>query len=140
MNLLKIQSALKEENTADGWLFFDFHHRDPVGGRVLGLDPSTICKRRWFYFIPKSGAPRKLVHAIEAFVLDSLPGGKVTYRGHEELREKLREMLSGGLEARDPRGRLEAGGPRVAMQYSPMNNIPMVSLADAGTVELIRSL
>ena len=126
MKLKQIQSALKQTGSADGWLFSDFHHRDPLGGRVLGLDPGKICKRRWFYFVPASGAPWKLVHAIEQFVLDGLPGKKWVYRGHAELREKLQELLRGA------RG--------VAMQYSPLGRVPMVSLIDAGTVELVRSL
>ena len=32
--------------------------------------------RRWYYLIPASGEPRKLVHAIEPYNLDHLPGGK----------------------------------------------------------------
>lgn len=31
------------------------------------------------------------------------------------------------------------GHGKIAMQYSPMNNIPYVSVVDGGTVELIRS-
>ena len=126
MKLHQIQSALKQTGAADGWLFSDFHHRDPLGGRVLGLDPAKICKRRWFYFVPAVGAPQKLVHAIEQFVLDDLPGKKCVYRGHVELREKLQALLQGARS--------------VAMQYSPMGHVPMVSLIDAGTVELVRSL
>jgi Xaa-Pro aminopeptidase len=48
------------------------------------------------------------------------------YVGWKELHEKLKCLLEGTR--------------RVFMQYSPMNNIPMVSCVDAGTVELIRSL
>jgi Xaa-Pro aminopeptidase len=54
-----------------------------------------------------------------------LPGDTVIYVGWKELHEKLRRLLDGRR--------------RVFMQYSPMNNIPMVSCVDAGTVELIRS-
>jgi Xaa-Pro aminopeptidase len=34
--------------------------------------------------------------------------------------------------------KLLAGGKKIAMQYSPENNIPYIGLVDAGTVELIR--
>ena len=37
MNLEAIQAALREAGH-DGWLFYDHHHRDPIGGRILGLD------------------------------------------------------------------------------------------------------
>ena len=33
-----------------------------------------------------------------------------------------------------------SGSKRIAMQYSPENNIPYIGLVDAGTVELIRKL
>ena len=119
-----IQAELKQRGL-DGWLLYDFLHRDPISYRVLGLEPAMV-KRRWFYFIPATGAPRKLVHRVEPAQLDTLPGEKQNYSAWTELREKLAVLL----------------GPAktVAMQYSPLNNIPYVSLADAGTVELIRSL
>jgi len=67
-----IQKALREEKM-DGWLFYDILHRDPIAYRVLGLH-DVLAKRRWFYWIPAKGAPKKLVHRIESFTLDSLPG------------------------------------------------------------------
>ena len=36
----------------DGWLFYDHHHRDPIGERILGLDPKAHITRRWYYYIP----------------------------------------------------------------------------------------
>ena len=118
-----IQSALRQQKV-DGWLFYDILHRDPIAYRVLGLD-HALAKRRWFYLIPAKGAPRKLVHRIEAGTLDSLPGDKVLYAAAEELEKGLKKLV----------GRAK----KVAMQYSPKNSIPYVSLVDAGTVELIRA-
>jgi Xaa-Pro aminopeptidase len=117
-----IQSALRQQKI-DGWLFYDILHRDPIAYRVLGLD-HAMAKRRWFYLIPAKGAPRKLVHRIEAGTLDSLPGDKTLYAAAEELEKGLKKLI----------GRAK----KVAMQYSPKNSIPYVSLVDAGTVELIR--
>jgi Xaa-Pro dipeptidase len=108
----------------DGWLFYDFHHRDPIAARVLGVDGGRGT-RRWFYRIPARGNPRKLVHRIEAGVLDALPGRKFVYASLEELKKNLPRMIG------------QAG--RVAMQYSPRNAIPYVSLVDAGTVEMVRA-
>ena len=42
-------------------------------------------------------------------------------------------------EQRDSLMKILAGKRRVAMQYSPLNNIPYIGLVDAGTIELIRS-
>jgi Xaa-Pro dipeptidase len=118
-----IQSALVEQKL-DGWLFYDILHRDPIAYRVLGLT-HAMAKRRWFYMIPAKGAPRKLVHRIEAGALDSLPGEKLVYAAAGELEKNLKKLI----------GRAK----KVAMQYSPKNLIPYISLVDAGTVELIRA-
>ena len=125
MNLEAIQSALRDANL-DGWLFYDHHHRDLIGESILGLDPKAHITRRWYYFIPAAGEPRKLMHRIEQGRLDSLPGSKGLYSSWQELRTGLRAMLSGFR--------------RIAMQYSPNNDIMYVSMVDAGTVEFLRSL
>ena len=119
-----IQKALREANL-DGWLFYDFRHRDPIAHRILGLSMESMATRRWFYLVPAKGEPRKLVHRIEAAMLDSLPGSKLIYAGQDELRKNLPRLL--------------ARRKKVAMQYSPKNAIPNVSMVDAGTVELVRS-
>ena len=78
MNLESIQAALRAASL-DGWLFYDHHHRDPIATGILGLDPKAHITRRWYYFIPAHGEPRKLVHRIEQFRLDTLPGAKALY-------------------------------------------------------------
>jgi Xaa-Pro dipeptidase len=125
MNLEGIQAALREAG-CDGWLFYDHHHRDPIGERILGLDPKAHITRRYYYFIPADGEPRKLVHRIERGRLDTLPGSKGMYSSWQELHAGLEAML------RDAR--------RIAMQYSPNNDIMYVSMVDAGTVEFLRSI
>jgi Xaa-Pro dipeptidase len=120
-----IQKELKASKM-DGWLFYDHHHRDPIAARILKLDENGMSTRRWFYFIPRSGEPRKLVHRIEQGALDSLDGRKTAYSSWEELHKGLARLLS--------------GAKIIAMQYSPENNIPYIGLVDAGTVELVRKL
>ena len=122
-DIAAIQQALKDQKL-DGWLFYDILHRDPIAYRVLGLH-HAIAKRRWFYMVPAKGTPRKLVHRIEASTLDSLPGDKMIYAAAGELEKYLKKLVG--------------GAKKVAMQYSPMNLIPYVSLVDAGTVELIQA-
>ena len=125
MNLDAIQTALRDAGL-DGWLFYDHHHRDPIGEQLLGLDPKAHITRRWYYFVPATGEPRKLVHRIEQGRLDSLPGSKGLYSSWQELRTGLKIMLQGFR--------------RIAMQYSPNNDIMYVSMVDAGTIEFLRSL
>jgi Xaa-Pro aminopeptidase len=124
MDLRAIQEALREREF-DAWLFYDHHHRDPIAYRVLGIPESLMVTRRWFYLIPAKGEPRKLVHRVESTHLDSLPGRKDQYSAWQELWENLKTIL----------------GPysTIAMQYSPNNLIPYISLVDAGTLELVRS-
>ena len=125
MNLEGIQAALQEAGH-DGWLFYDHHHRDPIGERILGLDPKAHITRRYYYFVPAAGEPRKLVHRIEQGRLDTLPGSKGMYSSWQELHAGLEAMLK--------------GAKKIAMQYSPNNDIMYVSMVDAGTVEFLRSL
>src|SRR5216110_457005 len=125
----EIQAALRDAKL-DGWLFYDFRHSDPLAYRILKLDEKMLASRRWFYYVPASGEPIKIVQSIEQFKLDSLPGRKIVFRGWKELHDRLREVLGAGA---------KESKHRVAMQYSPMNDIPYISRVDAGTIELVRS-
>lgn len=123
MDLKLIQKELKKAKL-DGWLFYDFHNRDHLAYKILGLE-NKHTTRRWFYFIPAKGEPKKLVSAVESTKLDTLPGKKFVYLPYKELHKLLKKIL--GSEK------------KIAMQYSPQNNIPYISLVDAGIIELIKS-
>jgi Xaa-Pro aminopeptidase len=123
-DLTKIQSALQQFNL-DGWLIYDFRGSNLLARRVVGFRDDQMGSRRWFYYIPATGQPRKLVHRIESGALDHLPGDKTVYLKWQELEAGV--------------GALVSGAKRVAMEYSPRNGNPYVSRVDAGTVELVRS-
>ena len=125
MHLDAIQAALRAARL-DAWLFYDHHHRDPLAASILGLPDDGLVSRRWYYVVPAEGEPRKLVHRVESGKLDDLPGSKGVYSSWQELERGLDSML--------------APWTRIAMQYSPNNDIMYVSMVDAGTVEFIRSL
>jgi Xaa-Pro aminopeptidase len=125
MDLEAIQLALRDAGH-DGWLFYDHHHRDPIAAHILGLDEKAHITRRWYYYIPAHGDPRKLVHRVEQARLDSLPGTKGLYSSWLELAAGLEAMLTGAAQ--------------IAMQYSPNNAIMYISMVDAGTIEFLRSL
>jgi len=124
MNLSAIQAALTAQGL-DGWLFCDHHRRDPMAYAILGLGHTAMASRRWFYFLPAKGEPVKLTHRVEPRALEALPGRQEHYLAWTELHAKLKAIV----------GRSK----RIAMQYSPNNNIPYIGLVDAGTIELIRS-
>ncbi len=109
----------------DGWLLYDFRGINLLAARIAGIPDDDLGSRRWFYFVPASGQPRKLVHAIEPAMLDHLPGEKIVYLKWQELEAGLQSMLS--------------GSGTVAMEYSEKAGNPYVSRVDAGTVELVRS-
>lgn len=124
LDVAGVQAALGAERL-DGWLLYDFHGSNPIATRLAGLHgPGKMTTRRWYYFIPASGAPRGLVHAIERHNLDALPGEKLVYAGRAQLDTQLDALL--------------AGAGRVAMEYSPGGAIPYLGRVDAGTVESVR--
>ncbi|MBI3961582.1 MAG: aminopeptidase P family protein [Deinococcus sp.] len=119
----EIQKYLKT-NHLDGWLLYDFRGQNPTALLALGA-AKRMLTRRWFYFVPASGQPVLLAHAIEHDNFPALPGKKVTYAGWELLQKRLTELLM--------------GSKRLAMEYCPMGTIPYLSRVDAGTIELVRS-
>ncbi len=108
----------------DGWLFYDFWKRNEFAQRILEYPSHLLNTRRFFYLIPASGEPKKLVHSIERWNLDHLPGEKTIFLSWQSLEEGLKKIL--------------AGMRTVAMEYSPENAIPYISKVDAGTVEVVR--
>lgn len=122
-DLAAVQSALREASL-DGWLLYDFRGLNPLACRIIGFEEGGHRTRRWFYFIPARGEPRKLVHRIEAGVLDHLPGSKTIYLKWQELETGVKHLV--------------VGANRVAMEYSPRNANPYTSRVDAGTVELVK--
>ncbi|MEP7149326.1 MAG: Xaa-Pro peptidase family protein [Acidobacteriota bacterium] len=122
--IAEIQSALQKEKL-DGWLFYDFRGSDILTPRILKTE-RLGGSRRWFYYIPATGDPVKVVHAIEPGQIDVLPGKKLIYREWSLLKSQVKAAIG--------------PGKRIAMQYSPNNDIPYISRVDAGTIEMIRSL
>lgn len=122
--LALIQQALAEE-ALDAWLLYNFRGNNPFATRVLDLPSHIMQTRRYFYLIPAKGEPRKLVHGIEQWNLDEVPGDKTVYVSWKSLEEGLKKLLK--------------GVKTVAMEYSPGNAIPYVSTVDAGTVEMVRT-
>jgi len=122
-DLNAIQSALRELGL-DAWLFYDFRGSNPLARSILHLE-GGMNSRRFLYLVPAQGAPRKLVHRIEAGALDALPGEKSVYLKWQELEAGVRELV--------------APYKKVAMEYSPKNAIPYVSIVDAGTIELVKA-
>jgi Xaa-Pro aminopeptidase len=123
-DLARIQSAITEFGF-DGWLLYDFRGSNVLARRILDLSEKHPGSRRFFYWIPASGTPQKVVHRIEDSALDDLPGDRTIFLKWQELEAAVKACVGGRR--------------RVAMEYSPRNANPYVSKVDAGTIELVRS-
>jgi Xaa-Pro aminopeptidase len=120
-DLLRIQKAIHEENL-DGWLFVNFAHRDALTDSILGLDPDSVSTRRWFYIVPASGSPLKLVSTLEDSILAPLPGDTTSYYAKKDLETALSFF----------------SGKTIAVLEDPA--IQVLSTIDAASVDLVRSI
>ena len=110
-----------------GWLLMDFRGSNPLLWQVLGGMPRGVhFTRRTFAWIDASAAVTLLAHSIEAGSVGDARWKVATYHNGESLKGAL---TSFGI-----------GGGRIAMEYSPMGELPYVSRVDAGTLEVVRSL
>ncbi len=123
MDIKRIQHALAQADL-DGWLLADFHGRNDIAVRMLGLD--GIVTRRSFFFIPVEGEAIGCVSPIERSKFAAAPGNIETYHGWRDLEQKLEKVLN--------------GRKRIAMEYSPHGRLPYIGLVDAGTVELVKAM
>jgi Xaa-Pro dipeptidase len=124
IDLPALQTAIRNQQ-CDGWLLYDFRGSNLLARRVLGFPFDQVGSRRWMYFIPADGPPRKLVHRIETAALNHLPGEATVYLRWQEFEQGVESLVRGCR--------------RIAMEYAPRNGIPYISRVDAGTVELVRS-
>ncbi len=107
-----------------GWLVYDYRGANPVFWQIISS--SGHVTRPCYFFLPASGAPKLLVHHVDAGKFAESGVGTIVYSSRDSMLESLRGLLS--------------GFSQVAMEYSPQNELPRVSRVDAGTVELVRSL
>jgi Xaa-Pro aminopeptidase len=132
IDLFQIQHALGQQGL-DGWLLYDFRGQNPLAKRIVQFPTGGHATRRWLYFIPAAGEPRKLAHRIESGVLNHLPGEKQIYLRWQELEDGIRWLIEAVADS-------STGQKRIAMEYAPGVSNPYVSCVDAGTVEFVRSL
>jgi Xaa-Pro aminopeptidase len=115
----KIRAAVKACGV-DFWLFCNFHHRDLLADRILGLPLDSTNSRYWFYLVPAEGDPYRIVHGVESGALDSLPGVLLGYSSRVTLEERLAAFK----------------GRRVGVHWS--ETVSAISYLDLGTADLLR--
>jgi Xaa-Pro dipeptidase len=122
-SLAALQSALGKAGL-DGWLLYDFHGLNPVAVGMLELPGMTT--RRFFVYIPRSGMPVAITHAIEQGPWLKWPA---TWRKEKYSSWRALESLLAGL----------VKGKRVAMEYSPGDAVPYLDRVPAGVIEMVRN-
>jgi Xaa-Pro aminopeptidase len=122
-SLKEVQAVLVEAGI-DGWLIFDFHGLNPVAFGMLGLE--GMGTRRIFAFIPATGSPVAITHAIEQGPWKNWPADwdKIVYSGWRELEMNLKKVVD---------------GKNVAMEYSPGDAVPYLDRVPAGVLEMVRN-
>jgi Xaa-Pro dipeptidase len=122
-SLPALQCALDHAGL-DGWLLYDFHGLNPVAVGMLELPGMTT--RRFFVFIPRSGSPTAITHAIEQGPWGEWPAKwmKEKYSSWRSLESLLSKLVK---------------GKRVAMEYSPGDAVPYLDRIPAGVIEMVRS-
>lgn len=123
LDLPAVQAALREHKL-DGWLLYDFRAINILAARIAGTVDGHR-SRRWAYFIPATGSPKKLCHRIEPASLEHLPGDDtILYLRWQEFEKGMETLVD--------------GAKIIAMEYSPKNGNPYISRVDGGTLELVR--
>ena len=122
-SLAGIQRAIADAGV-DGWLLYDFRRINPIAAGMLARE--GMLTRRIFCYVPRSGKPVAITHAIEQGPWRDWPRewGKEVYSSWKSLESTLRGVV---------------GGKRVAMEYSPGDAVPYVDYVPAGVLEMVRA-
>jgi Xaa-Pro dipeptidase len=113
-----------QASSIDAWLVYDYQGMNPTLADLVRT--SGFLTRPTFLLIHPGDVPVLLVGAVDAGQIDDAEVSVQPYVSLVDVHAKLRSLL----------------GPlrTVAMEYSPLRQLPRASRVDAGTVELVRSL
>lgn len=112
------------QNHIDGWLMYEYRHRNSIIEDIWG-DISNITRPYWIW-IPVQNEPIILASIVDQGRFDTFQIECSWFSSQIEMKEQLQHILS--------------VANRISMEYSPDNNLPRISIVDAGTIELVRSL
>ena len=118
-----LQKALADAGL-DGWLLYDFRGLNPVTSSLLGMQ--GFVTRRIFCWLPRTGTPVAITHAIEQGPWADWPREweKVVYSSWQALEQSLPRLVK---------------GKRIAMEYSPGDAVPVIDRVPAGVLEMVRA-
>ncbi len=108
-----------------GWLTRDYRYTNPIFYAALGYEPSNLTRPVWLW-VPADGEPKLLTHDVDVNRFERSDIDATVYSSRDTMVSALKTLLP------------DHGA--VAMDYSPMSELPRVGRVDAGSVELIRSM
>ncbi|CAN5567239.1 M24 family metallopeptidase [soil metagenome] len=124
-HLDRLQSAVRTSGL-DAWVLYDFRGSNTLAWNILKIAPDAHCTRRWMIVIPAKGKTVKIVHTMEKLPLDHIrTDTTIVYDTHGSWDAAVRSAL--------------APFTSVALEYSPMGALPIISKVDGGTVEWLKS-
>ncbi|HVU64004.1 MAG TPA: M24 family metallopeptidase [Phycisphaerales bacterium] len=136
MNLSDLQAIMVDQRIG-GWLVWDFRGSNATLARLLPLPRGhptgrRHTTRRAALWIPARGEPTLLCHHIDAVAFDRavLLDGRTVKPEHYLTWHELWRWIA---------MRVGESGGRVAMEYAAGGALPVVSVVDAGTVEMVRA-
>ena len=121
---IKNAQQFLKDNKIDGWLVYDYLNSNPVFNKLLSSHGKIT--RPVFFLITPTDLPYLITHHVDLGRFNEKHVHPLPYNNRKEMLAHLRDVL--------------INTNRVAMEYSPFNQLPRISRVDAGTVELIQSL
>src|SRR5471032_392843 len=118
-----VQAALAEAGV-DGWLLYDFRSINPISQALLRAE--GLASRRMFAWVPRSGTPVAITHAIEPGSWAHWPAAwdRRVYSSWKSLETEIAGLVR---------------GKKAAMEYSPGDAVPVVDRVPAGVIEMVRA-
>jgi Xaa-Pro dipeptidase len=122
-SLATFQQAIRDAG-ADGWLLYDWRGLNPIAGAMLRLE--GLGSRRIFAWVPASGSPVGISHAIEQLAWVHWPSAweRRVYSSWRTLESDVASLVR---------------GKRVLMEYSAGDAVPTIDRVPAGVIEMVRA-
>ena len=108
----------------EGWLVYDYRGMNAILSDTLG--PVSDVTRPCWLWIPSTGEPSLLVSYVDQGRFQQVGIVATLFMGRADMVARLTHLLSGSR--------------RIAMEYSPNGELPIMSKVDAGTLEMVRSI
>jgi Xaa-Pro dipeptidase len=121
MQIEAIQAALVALKIS-AWVVYDFRGSNPILAQLIPGRRFTT--RRVFLLLPQVGKPTLILHSVDRVAYRDVDLPVLEYGSWQQMHSMLREHARG----------------EIAMEYSPMGELPAVSYVDAGMIEWLRSI